>query len=298
MQITSVLIRPRLTVLVLILLGAVTAGAAADKSQPTAQEKKYVRPSDLSLYVGSETCRTCHEDMPSKGFYKSYEDSRHFVTTLDTKRGPEWHGCEACHGPGKEHVEGGGDKSKIFSFKSATARESSERCLDCRGFGEEHSNFLRSEHLKNNVGCIDCHSPHHPKVPEHLLKAAQPELCFTCHLEVKPDFSKAFHHRVNEGLIACSNYSGHGLFQLPYGQGGPLRFRAWSGENRRLRGLPYPARFVQPAPAQAQPDQPALPRMPHIDGGFRRASDPLLPQPGAEVSSLHHVPRGNSRLEF
>jgi DmsE family decaheme c-type cytochrome len=212
MRVTSVSNSWRLTVLLFLVIGVVTAGAAADKSKSTGQEK-YVRPTDASLYVGSETCKTCHEDMPSKGFYKRYEDSRHFVTTLDTKRGPEWHGCEACHGPGKAHVEGGGDKSKIFSFKSATARESSERCLDCHGFGEEHSNFLRSQHLKNNVGCIDCLSPHQPIVGEHLLKAAVPQLCYTCHLEVKPDFSKAFHHRVNEGLIACSNcHNPHGGF--------------------------------------------------------------------------------------
>lgn len=24
---------------------------------------------DRSAYVGSETCKTCHEDLPSKGFY-------------------------------------------------------------------------------------------------------------------------------------------------------------------------------------------------------------------------------------
>lgn len=72
---------------------------------------------DSSEYVGVDTCKTCHEDMPAKGFFQRYEDSPHFQTTLDTKKGPEWHGCEACHGPGKAHVEGGGDKTKIFSFK-------------------------------------------------------------------------------------------------------------------------------------------------------------------------------------
>ena len=38
------------------------------------------------LYVGAETCKTCHADMPTKGFFKSYEDSPHFATTLDTMR--------------------------------------------------------------------------------------------------------------------------------------------------------------------------------------------------------------------
>jgi DmsE family decaheme c-type cytochrome len=204
----------------LLLAGTITQTVAPprllagekDKTKPSTQEK-YVRPTDPSLYVGAETCKTCHEDMPVKGFYKTYESSPHFVTTMDAKRGPEWHGCEACHGPGKAHVEGGGDKTKIFTFKNATAQEISSRCLDCHQYGEEHSNYARSQHLKNNVSCIDCHSPHFPKIEQALLKTAQPQLCYGCHLEVKPDFSKPFHHRVNEGLVKCSDcHNPHGGF--------------------------------------------------------------------------------------
>src|SRR5579885_2019745 len=91
-------------------------GPGKDKS--SSPQKAWERPTNPNLYVGSDTCKTCHEDMPTKGFYKSFEDSRHFLTTLDTKKGPEWHGCEACHGPGKEHVEGGGDKTKIFTSRT------------------------------------------------------------------------------------------------------------------------------------------------------------------------------------
>jgi DmsE family decaheme c-type cytochrome len=199
----------------LALFSAETGGkkAAAEKSKPAAdQTKKYTRPTDPALYVGSETCKTCHEDI-----YKNFEGTAHFVTRMEGKfaahKGPEWQGCEACHGPGSEHVNGGGDKTKISTFKNVTAQESSARCLDCHQYGEEHSNFLRSEHLKNNVGCVDCHSPHHAGVERALLKKGQPQLCYNCHLDVKPQFSRPFHHRVNEGLIACSDcHNPHGGF--------------------------------------------------------------------------------------
>ena len=185
----------------------------AAKKDASKQTMRYERPTDASLYVGSETCKTCHEDMPSKGFYKRYEDSPHFATTLDTERGPEWHGCEACHGPGKAHVEGGGDKSKIFSFKDVSAVEASARCLDCHQYGEEHSNYGRSAHLQNNVGCTDCHSPHHAKESQFLMKEKQPLLCYGCHLETKQQFTRTFHHRVNEGLAQCSDcHNPHGGF--------------------------------------------------------------------------------------
>jgi DmsE family decaheme c-type cytochrome len=203
--------------LVLFFVAAVLsfAGQAQEKaSTKKTDQKGYVRPTDPSLYVGSETCKTCHEDMPVKGFFKSYEDSPHYVTTLDKKKGPEWHGCEACHGPGKEHVDGGGDKTKIFTFKNATAQEISARCLDCHQYGEEHGNYARSVHLQNGVSCTDCHDPHHAKESTNLLKAKQPELCYTCHLDKKQEFNRPFHHRVNEGLVKCSDcHNPHGGFQ-------------------------------------------------------------------------------------
>jgi DmsE family decaheme c-type cytochrome len=187
------------------------ADSTKDKAKSSDQAQKYVRPSDASLYVGSETCKTCHEDMPSKDFFKNYEGSPHFVTTLETKKGPEWQGCEACHGPGKAHVEGGGDKTKIFTFRNASAREISERCLDCHQNGQEHANFGHSAHLQNGVGCTDCHDPHHAKESRFLMKASQPELCYSCHLQQRPQFEMPFRHRVNEGLVQCSDcHNPHG----------------------------------------------------------------------------------------
>lgn len=167
---------------------------ARDAAKPAVEQEKSQAATPAAPsgeYVGSETCKTCHEDMPSKGFYKNFEDSPHFVTTLDTKKGPEWHGCEACHGPGKAHVEGGGDKTKIFAFRGASASEVSQRCLGCHQYGEEHSNYARSVHLQNGVACTDCHDPHHAKENQFLLKATQPALCYGCHLDKKQQFTAA-----------------------------------------------------------------------------------------------------------
>ena len=41
----------------------------------------------------------------------------------------------------------------------------------------------------------------------------QPQLCYTCHLEVQQNFNRAFHHRVNEGLVRCTDcHNPHGGF--------------------------------------------------------------------------------------
>jgi DmsE family decaheme c-type cytochrome len=188
-------------------------------------QKAYEQPSDPSLYVGEETCKTCHADMPSKGFVEHFESSPHFVTTLDTKKGPQWHGCEACHGPGKAHVDGGGDKTKIFKFESASTPEINARCMTCHAGGATHMNAINSLHTQNNVSCISCHSPHHATTKDFLLTKKQPELCYTCHLQQKSQFEMPFHHRVNEGLVQCSDCHN------PHGTAGPKQVRTSSTQD-------------------------------------------------------------------
>jgi len=46
------------------------------------------------------------------------------------------------------------------------------------------------------------------------LKVAQPALCYQCHTDIKPQFSMPFHHRVDEGLVSCSDcHDPHGTFR-------------------------------------------------------------------------------------
>jgi DmsE family decaheme c-type cytochrome len=170
-------------------------------------QEQYARPTDPSLYVGAETCKSCHEDI-----YKNFETTPHWKTTF-TKKGPQWQGCEACHGPGKEHVEAGGDKSKIFIFEDKSAEQVSKRCLGCHEYGEEHANFDRSQHNINDVSCVACHSPHHAKEKQFLLVKKQPELCYGCHTDIKQDFNRPFRHRVEQGLVQCTDcHNQHGGF--------------------------------------------------------------------------------------
>ena len=59
-------------------------------------------------YVGSETCRGCHEAQ----FDKVAKTKHGKLGDMASWKGKVV-GCESCHGPGKAHVEGGGDKTKI-----------------------------------------------------------------------------------------------------------------------------------------------------------------------------------------
>ncbi|MGA2019244.1 MAG: DmsE family decaheme c-type cytochrome, partial [Candidatus Sulfotelmatobacter sp.] len=174
------------------------------KSAPSASASATSAPSpEASQYVGAETCKTCHEDI-----YNAWQKTPHWKTTLNKE--PSHQGCEGCHGPGAEHVAGGGDVTKIFNPAKHSAKEVDAKCLTCHA--DAHPNFDRSPHARANVGCISCHSVHQSK-EEKLLKASQPALCFQCHADTKPAFNMPFHHKVNEGLITCSDcHDVHGTF--------------------------------------------------------------------------------------
>jgi len=119
--------------------------------------------------------------------------------------------CEGCHGPGQAHVDGGGDTSKIIRFDKLTPKEVSDRCQTCHAGA--HPDYARSQHAKAGVSCISCHSLHQGDTEAKLLKADEPKLCFQCHADVKGSFNMPFHHKVEEGLVKCSDcHDVHGTF--------------------------------------------------------------------------------------
>ncbi|MGB6872048.1 MAG: DmsE family decaheme c-type cytochrome [Acidobacteriaceae bacterium] len=155
-------------------------------------------------YVGEAVCATCHE-AEAKGF----ADNPHSLLALE--HGNTGVTCESCHGPGKAHVEGGGDISKIFDPAKATPQGVDKMCLGCHA--GVHPNFERSPHARAGLTCLSCHSVHHAATLKFLLTAAQPQLCFRCHTDVKPQFDMPFHHPVNEGVVNCADcHDPHGTF--------------------------------------------------------------------------------------
>jgi len=160
------------------IVGRVHAGSS-DKPQVAAAAKA----STASDFVGSETCATCHADEAKK-----FPENPHWKLALT--HGGNGVTCEGCHGPGKAHVDGGGDATKIFRFEKASAKQIDATCLGCHA--DAHPNFRRSEHAKANVSCTSCHSIHatHNVLTEDvLLKAPQPQLCYQCHADVKGMFA-------------------------------------------------------------------------------------------------------------
>src|SRR5271154_2768019 len=131
---------PFLFLFLLVILAPGQTAPQSGKGAPSPAEHATAAPSpDTSKYVGAETCKTCHEEI-----YNAWEKSPHWKTTLNTKGGPSKQGCEGCHGPGADHVAGGGDKSKIFVFEGKSTKEINTRCLTCHAGGTQHMNAINS----------------------------------------------------------------------------------------------------------------------------------------------------------
>jgi DmsE family decaheme c-type cytochrome len=178
--------------------------ATPDKQQASAVKKTSVaNPAD---FVGSETCEACHSEIGTK-----FAENPH--SRLALLHGGKGVTCESCHGPGREHVEGGGGNLEtLFLFNKATPKDVDAKCLECHA--SSHPNFDRSAHGAADVSCVSCHSVHKSAGEDSLLKVSQPKLCYTCHTDVKPAFTQPFHHKVNEGLMNCSDcHDPHGTFK-------------------------------------------------------------------------------------
>jgi predicted CXXCH cytochrome family protein len=167
--------------------------------------------------VGQGTCAECHDAVAAQ-----FDRSAHGRLPDHARHGQQA-GCESCHGPGSVHA-GSGNTADIRSFRSLDAREASRACLTCHQ-GEQGMAWRGSDHAMSDVSCTSCHRIHQSReaapglmgvegrprahatapAPKGSLAKREPELCFTCHAELRAKFSASSHHPVREGRVTCSS---------------------------------------------------------------------------------------------
>jgi len=114
--------------------------------------------------------------------------------------------CESCHGPGREHIEGGGDKTKIF--KPVGLEGSNKTCLTCHDTATDRVSRRGGMHANSaSVNCLTCHSIHNSDAhSQHLLVTPQLTLCQNCHANQVASFRyQPYAHRLGRGGMECSS---------------------------------------------------------------------------------------------
>ena len=156
----------------------------------------------------TETCKACH-----KTHYDSYKASIHSNMGIRKSPGND-EGCESCHGPGISHIQKGGAKGIdifIFSKRESDPAGKSAKCLECHAESRSLTHWDLGKHKSAGVSCDSCHTVHSGK--KMNLKTAQPDLCLSCHRDLRIQIAKQSHHPVREGKMKCTScHDQHGGF--------------------------------------------------------------------------------------
>lgn len=189
--------------------GATSAGLASSAAPASPEDE-----SDRT-YVGQKTCEGCHGQEAANWAHTIHAA----VFTINPRNSTEAQGCEACHGPGSDHVKNPSDLSTIISFshKSLTpvARQNAQ-CLSCHQGGQRIF-WHGSIHENNNLACSDCHNPM-SNFASHGLTARDSvnQTCFSCHKIQRVEFGKRSHMPLLEGKISCVDcHNPHGSTTSP-----------------------------------------------------------------------------------
>jgi DmsE family decaheme c-type cytochrome len=180
-------------------LGATAVAAAeAPPAAPAPAASAPAAPAPAPSYLGAEVCESCHEAAAA-----TYAKTPHAPALAGAERPESQRGCEACHGPGSDHMEAGGAKASIRTFaRERPARERSAPCLGCHAGAADLHGWAAGEHALSAVACTDCHRMH-GGVGARLLHRPTPALCEGCHLEVRAEFRMTERHGMGDRPLDC-----------------------------------------------------------------------------------------------
>jgi DmsE family decaheme c-type cytochrome len=155
-------------------------------------------------YVGSDTCMACHEDQHQT---KLGPHGR----AADPRSPFGQYGCESCHGPGEKHIDDPSDDTTLRKFAKMSPRDVNATCVTCHARSAQ-AMWSGSPHDARNLACTTCHSVHDAQSPTaHLVRAAEVDLCATCHRVQANKIKRVSHMPLQEGKMQCSScHNPHG----------------------------------------------------------------------------------------
>lgn len=173
-------------------------------------------------YVGNEVCQACHAPQ----FEKFSQTEMGKIFLYNARNETEKQACENCHGPGSNHVAGGGGKGVggMITFRKDSKEPpelQNQPCLGCHQRGVQ-TYWAASPHASRGIACVNCHTLMEKTTDRYQLakvndrtpffnKRAQTEVCGQCHLQRKAQLMRSSHMPVREGKLTCTScHNPHG----------------------------------------------------------------------------------------
>ena len=174
--------------------------AATSTTEPAATQTAAPAAEPAAEPAALPACSDCHADQA-----KAFAANAHARGQVKKGDVPSAL-CETCHGNGKEHIEGGGDKEKIY--KPAGLAGANKTCLSCHDISTDRISRHAGMHANTaTVNCLTCHSIHSSEPhAAHLLAKKQLALCDSCHMTQVASFrTKPYAHRLGRGGMECTS---------------------------------------------------------------------------------------------
>lgn len=179
------------------------------------KEKVFMEPTPVERKrekVGSESCRTCHEEQ-----LKKWNDTIHakwhpsFIEPDKAKESKIE--CETCHGSGSLHLEDNRNYLVITTFgplSKDTREEQNAVCTGCHNKSGLH--YWNGGAHGRTLKCVDCHQVMQNNSKRYLLKGkSEMEICLKCHIKEKGKIFRSPHLSHDEAKMTCSTcHSPHG----------------------------------------------------------------------------------------
>lgn len=156
--------------------------------------------------------------------------------------------CEACHGPGGEHIAKMGSKDHIVNLAKLDASKQGMVCGQCHSAGkdptgkfvhpvgfrpgddltkkfvdakptapgsnQQYSEHLQSKHAAVGTHCTTCHDPHNVVNLKAQVKKPVNELCMSCHADTVKDMKTHAPQAAAEATCAtCHMHDGVHTFK-------------------------------------------------------------------------------------
>lgn len=176
----------------LLLLGSSSGSVAQEPEQPATST---AAPAEETVVP---SCSDCHEQAAA---FVNNPHARGAVVKGAVSNDV----CTTCHGDGTEHIEAGGDKTKITVPRGLTG--ANDTCMLCHDTNTDRITRRGGMHSNSAaVNCLTCHSVHHSDPRSaHLVAKPQLALCGSCHTQSASIRNKPYAHRLDRGGMTCSS---------------------------------------------------------------------------------------------